>query len=496
MKKLFEYLLVILLLSPLLCINIRSTQDWGDDYAAYLREAKNISEGKPFYQSRFEYHNYNIAYAPPYYSYGFPLLLSPVVKTCGLDFSALNFYMSLWAVAWALLIFYFLRHNFSFFISLSFTLIFFLNPFFFDFKTGVISDIPFSFFFLLSFLLYQQRKDKPLYYYLFAGLIIAFTIGMRGMGIILLPVIAFEWMLKCIQFISKIIPIDEIKKETRETAAVLVSAIVFILLLGHFIFRSPVDLTHHFLQLFISHQYWDVVLKNLDIYTIQFSYLFHHDVGKYSFSIQYTAAFMLVFLVIGILNTIFSKHRSELFFLVSYCAVIMLYPVYTQGFRFLFPVLPFLIFCIIRGAGSINTSIVYNRSFLLFIFLLFILMQYKKEVYALRESQQVPERGPFTEDNRKALDYIKTNINDTALIASLKPRAVELFTSKRTCVLPSGIDIPLIADHLKEAKPVYILCINDLGPLAENVARYRKDSLVWQNNACKLYLCNNHQNKN
>src|ERR1035437_2284808 len=116
MKKTpFEYLLVILLLSPLMFINIRDSHDWGDDFAGYLRQAKNISEGKPFYQSKFEYHEYNPGYSPPYYSYGFPLLLSPVVKVWGLNFKALDRYMSLWVLAWALLIFCYLRRNFSLF---------------------------------------------------------------------------------------------------------------------------------------------------------------------------------------------------------------------------------------------------------------------------------------------------------------------------------------------------------------------------------------------
>ena len=128
-KKLLEYLLVMLVLSPLLLLNIRNSHDWGDDFAGYITQARNIAEGKPFYKTKFEFHDYNPSYAPPYYSYGFPLLLSPVIKHYGLNFHALNRYMSLWVWAWGLLVFIYLRGRFSLFTSLSFTLLFFLNPF-------------------------------------------------------------------------------------------------------------------------------------------------------------------------------------------------------------------------------------------------------------------------------------------------------------------------------------------------------------------------------
>jgi hypothetical protein len=496
MKKLFEYLLVVALLSPLLFINIRDSHDWGDDFACYLRQTKNICEGKPFYQSKFEYHDYNPGYSPPYYSYGFPLLLSPVVKVWGLNFKALDRYMSLWVLAWALLIFGYLRRNFSLFASLSFILIFFLNPYFFELKANILSDVPFSFFFLWLLMLYQRRQGKPIYYHILTGLVFVFMIGIRSMGMIVLPVILLNLGLICFRFLVNRLSREEIKKEITETATILFSAAIFFFIFNRVFFKTPADQTMHFIGLFRSGQYWDVVLKNLDVYTTEFTNLFHHDVGRYSFAVQYSSAFMLVLLVIGFLNTIVSRHRFEMAVLVFFCTVVILFPYYHQGFRYMLPVLPILVLCTIRGARSIQAPR-YNRSILAVAFVLFILLQYRKEVYAMKENQKYPIwPGPFTEDNRKAFDHIKNDIHDTALIACLKPRALELFTNKRTCVLPPGDDIPDVAAKLNTAKPKYLLSIKDLGRKVDEVAAYRKDSLIWENNACRLYLCTgNHKNK-
>ena len=485
MKKLFEYLLVIGLLSPLLFINIRDSHDWGDDFAGYVRQAKNIAEGKPFYQSKFEYHEYNPSYSPPSYSYGFPMLLSPVIKAWGMDFKAMDRFMALWLVAWALLIFYYLRRHFSLFTSLAFILLFFLNPFFFDFKASIISDLPFSFLFLLFILLYLDRTGKPIYYQVLAGFVFALTIGIRGMGIVLLPAILLDLALKFLSS-SK----DEMKSELKESGIILISAALFIFLFNNIFFKTPANLTLHFIGLFQSGKYWDVMLKNLDIYTNEFLNLFYHNTGKYSFSVHYTQAFMLVLFVIGFLIAIASLYRFEIMLLAIFGITILLFPFSTQGFRYLLPVLPFIIYCIIIGAKAIQLK-GYNTRLVAFLFVVFVLLQYKKDIRAMRDDQNNPIwPGPFTEDNRKAIDYIKYKLPDDALIASLKPRAIELLTDKRTCVLPKGIDIPEVSNKLAEAKPTYLLSIKELGPKVDDVAAYRKDSLIWENNACRLYLCN------
>jgi hypothetical protein len=57
------------------------------------------------------------------------------------------------------------------------------------------------------------------------------------------------------------------------------------------------------------------------------------------------------------------------------------------------------------------------------------------------------------------------------------------------------MDIAEVSNKLTEAKPVYLLSIKVLGPKVDEVAVYRKDSLIWENAACRLYLCNKKDNR-
>jgi hypothetical protein len=489
-KKLLEYLLVFILLSPLLFINIRNSHDWGDDFAGYLREAKNIAEGKPFYQSKFQFHDYNLSYSPPYYSYGFPLLLSPIVKIWGLNYKVLNLYMSLWLVAWALLTFAYLRRFFSLFACVSITLIFFLDPFYFDFKTYIISDIPFSFFFLLSLILYQSRGSRSVYYLAVTGLAMAFATGIRSIGMLLLIVAAADIALSFIKYMLQKISSAEFKPAAANNLIILFSAAVFICIFDRLIFIAPAGLHAHFIQLFRSHQYWPLVLSNLDNYTTQYVALFHHDAGRYAFANQYASAFMLTLLVIGLLLNI---RRAEALLAIAYGIIILLFPFATQGFRYLLPLVPVFMYCVIIGAKSIHIRSSYYRSFLAVCFVLFMLLIYCKEIKVMRRDENAVLRpSPFTEESQAALTYIRTSTPDTAVIACLKPKAIELMTGHSTCVLPAGDDLATVAAKLNIAHPGYLLSIRDLGARVDGVAAIRKDSLVWENSAYRLYICNKH----
>src|SRR3989338_8722118 len=67
---------------PFLLLNVvtlKQGQGWGDDYAQYIRHAKNIVEHKP-YASGIMLDQGPVT--PP----GFPLLLAPLVKFFGIHF--------------------------------------------------------------------------------------------------------------------------------------------------------------------------------------------------------------------------------------------------------------------------------------------------------------------------------------------------------------------------------------------------------------------------
>ena len=78
LSKLYPYFIVLMLSIPLLFINVKDSHDWGDDFAGYIHQAKNIVEGNSQFQTGYIINVEGPVLGPPTYPIGFPLLLSPV----------------------------------------------------------------------------------------------------------------------------------------------------------------------------------------------------------------------------------------------------------------------------------------------------------------------------------------------------------------------------------------------------------------------------------
>lgn len=480
---------MVLLLSPLLFINIRSSHDWGDDFAGYITEAKNIAEGRPFYESKMLPQDYMPSYAPQYYSYGFPLMLAPVIKLFGVKFKVMDLYMSMWVVLWGLTIFYYLRGRFSFFTSAAFVFIFFINPFFFKFKTEVISDIPFSFFFTLSMLFFIARRSLDKGYQVLFGFIMGFTIGIRDLGFFFPVLILCDMLLETLRLSLRNISRDEFILHIKSGLTILAVCGAFMFIVGGVIFKSPHSQLSHFLSLYESPSYWQTFVYNLDVYTNLFESLFRHDVGRYGFTLYYSTAFILVLTVLGFIHLLFSSYKWELLLFIGYGIVVLLFPFSSQGFRYLLPVLPIIMLCALYGGKSIVLPIGVSRYTAGAVFVLFMTFVNFRDIRSTM-GEKVVGRGPMTEDNKVMLDYIKSSIPKDALIATIKPRALALFTDRRTCLIPKNATAPFISNRMKEVQPDYLLHINDLQTdLVNELALHDHDSLVWEHAGNKVYKC-------
>ncbi|MBS1596328.1 MAG: phospholipid carrier-dependent glycosyltransferase [Bacteroidetes bacterium] len=483
-QRIIEYIAMALLLSPLLFINIRSSHDWGDDFAGYLTEAQHIAHGEAFYQSRVVPQDYMPSYAPQYYSYGFPLMLSPVVKAFGLDFRALNIYMSLWVVAWALLVFYYLRRRFSFFTAAVFVCIVFVNPWFFEFKAQVISDVPFAFFFTLGMLCFLRRGELSLTGNILWGIVMGFTIGIRDLGYLLPAFLVADlvWadVLSMMQTGAR-------PGVLRRGGLALGVAGAFVLVMRLVVFRDPGSQLSHFVSLYQSPDYWQTILANLDVYTRLYQGLFSHEVGRYTFMLYYSTAFMLVLAVLGFVRLLYGAGRWEWLILVAYTLVVLLFPFSSQGFRYMLPVLPLLMVCAALGAKSIQLPVNrYAAGIAFFLFMMLVNVRDIKHLHGAQASVVAP--GPMTADSRALLEYIGT-LPDTAIIATVKPRAVALLTGHRTCLLPKNATPAFISGALRRVAPQYVLHIDGvMTDIADDYAAYEHDSLIWQQGGHRLYL--------
>ena len=139
---------------------IREGHDWGDDFSQYIGHAQNLARGESYADTGYIYNPQNPVVGPRLYPPGFPVLLAPVVGMFGLDLRPMKILVLGFFVGSLLVMVRLFRTVLPTPYLAALVLIVGLNPYFWELKDHVLSDIPFLFFGLLSLDLFTQA-DAP-----------------------------------------------------------------------------------------------------------------------------------------------------------------------------------------------------------------------------------------------------------------------------------------------------------------------------------------------
>ena len=192
--KNIELLIIIILLLPLFFINVSNYHDWGGDFAQYIQQGINIAECKTQSKTHYIFNPENSYIGPPSYNVGFPLLLAPVYTLFGNKIIVFSYFISFFLIITMILVFKLLKQHFGLAIGISATLIFSYNPWLLKFKGEVLSDIPFTMFFLAGLLLYEKNKsvNKKTSSILLLGFFIAYSMLIKNIGLLLIIAIIID----------------------------------------------------------------------------------------------------------------------------------------------------------------------------------------------------------------------------------------------------------------------------------------------------------------
>ncbi len=90
-KSAYALAAMVILLSIVYSFTSRPGHDWGGDFSVYINHARNIAEGKPYAETRYVVTFPDaVKQMPASYPPVFPLMLAPVYKFYGLNYSALK----------------------------------------------------------------------------------------------------------------------------------------------------------------------------------------------------------------------------------------------------------------------------------------------------------------------------------------------------------------------------------------------------------------------
>jgi hypothetical protein len=420
-KKIGLPALVLILLLPLLFINIKKSHDWGDDFAQYIHQARNILIGEPQNNTGYIY-NENYFIGPKAYPTGFPLIMAAFSR-CGNDsLQGLNRLISLFWILGCFVGFLFLRKRFSFLTALITTLIIAYNPMMVQFKTSILSDLPFTFFSLLS--LYLINKEEKLWLAILTGLLIAFTAHIRSIGLILVAVLILYKLL-----------------HTRKTSDLnpfkflIISLSSFLVLYFGLKLAFPCDTNYP--ELFTSEGVWTNLNKQSS-YNIDWldNFLDSYEIKNYYYISVIASSALIAFGFIGLIKFWKTERTSPVFiYTLTYVLVLISFPYGDAGLRFLFPILPLIFLFAIEGMKIAFTALNMRGSRLAVLFGALVLFSYHEQIEKIIANTNTISEGPQKPSAQNMFEYIGRNLEAGQVVEFDKPRALALYTPIRSVAI-------------------------------------------------------------
>jgi hypothetical protein len=416
-------------------ISFRADHNWGGDFALYVAQAISLGDGTiddliKTSLFRYEHSEDSILLSPKLYPWGYPIILAPIYHFYGIDMVALKLFTNIFFLLTLPIIYLTFKDRITGVQNFILVALIAYNPYFFDFKEEIRSDLPFLFFSVLSIYLIQlfiiQKKYlvNNIVSLIMLGIAIFISFSIRGNGILLLP------SLFLVQIVEYGGQLNTLRKNYSKVLSSLIPYFTF------FIFMKIIHMALPSGESTYADMYHYITLAGISENAIYYSKLLSRF---FSTILQKPGFFLylvsLPFFFVGLAGRLKQDYLYTAFMVLT----LGLYIVYPgkQGLRFIFPVIPYFLYFIItgigliehklsNGKGAILASVVVGAS-ILFLFISTITVTIYKQYTDYKTVD-----GPYRKESIELFDYIKKNTPKDSIIIFFKPRVLTLYTQRNS----------------------------------------------------------------
>jgi hypothetical protein len=428
----------------LICGTYTNGQNWGDDFASYIMQARSIVVGAPrafIAANRYTIENSSFTLGPVAYPWGYPALLAPIYAVFGMNLLALKSVGMISFLLFLVVLWLGFRRRHSPFWLVCLVGLFALNPTLIEATDSVLSDVPFLLFSTFSvFLIGRVMAEKrpllsPTWDPLLVGLSIAGAYFIRTNGILLLGALAAAQFLGL--FVRSGNGASVNGKSVKWFWGLLAPYVCFFAAAVLVEMALPAGGATH-LQ-YMKRVSLQLVRENLSFHLKLPSAFF---VGVPQFALLY--GMTIPFAIAGILR----RFRSDAHVLVYFALTFLLYVVWPepQGLRFLFPVLPFYISFVLTGLeildeGAANGERAWRKMLCrasLLLVLGFFVIRSMENAYDNLAAQRKTTIGPYVASSQEMFSFISRQTEPESRIVFFKPRAMRMLTDRKSLALQDG----------------------------------------------------------
>jgi 4-amino-4-deoxy-L-arabinose transferase-like glycosyltransferase len=420
---------------------LRNGHDWGDDFAQYIVHASNMLHGAAYGAFPWVFSQQERLYFPGNYPPGFPLMLVPIIGIFGVNLTAMKL-LSVIAFSAALVIIYFcVRRFIPMGLALASIVIIGLNPFFWEFKDNVLSDIPFLLFVYISLYVFTEKPPVIGHTLAAAGAIIG-AYAIRNAGVVLLGV----------PIVSEIV-----RKRSVSRRGI---AVVCIAGCGVLVLSKMFEMNGGYYS-FIDNglEQWSSSFKQAINYFVDLNMVWDNTRNRKFF---YAVAAIISFLAgAGFVSRLRRDRFSEFeAFIICYVPLIVFWPAY-QGTRLCIPLIPLFVFYAMVSIDKIEKAFGGTarmrqwRNVPLAVLLVLVAGTYslryvRKDIWRINDSI-------YSHDSMEMSSWVRTHVPDRGRVAFRKPRALALLTGKRTTGYDGGSDDSIVIHDMRDAGVTHVM---------------------------------------
>lgn len=449
---------LLVLSIPLYFLNVHDIHGWGDDYAQYIREADNIAHGRPFYRSGYVFNAQNIDYAPPQYPPGYPLLLAPIVKAFGLLIRPMLYLNAVLLSGFLFILFAYFRKYASPVVSICIAVIAVYCGFLLEYKQNVLSDLPCTVFVALYLLVRRDAKNDRWRTF---GLIVIGTIAIliRTQAIMLVVAeITIAVLIAAKQFYRD----GKFAKVQWRILVVPLGILALQWCITSIFFKSPASTLHYYSKMSVGFNsgLLIVVAEDFNYFMDLLGSIFYYPLCNSVTGPVITLAMRLSLICClhGFLMTIRKRLAVEDVLFILFFLLVLIIPV-RQGFRLLLPVFLVILFYCYQSLKVLVTSALGFKN--AWIAVGITVAYLVGGANAFKASLAIQTAGtPYDDDSKGAFQYIRQNVGDSDVIIFPRPRALTLYTGKKSMVAATQLTFEENAQLIKKIGARYLLVSN------------------------------------
>jgi len=427
----------LFVLSAVLCVLMaHGGHDWGGDFAGYLGQARAVVEGNVGQYTQDQLFcavHSDLPVGPALYGWGFPLLLAPLYALSGLHLAAFKGLMALFLLASGLVAWFIFGSSMRSSSAKIALALFLFSPALSAFTNQILSDLPFTFFFLVSFLILKKWDEAGFHWKwgLLVGPWIFWTYWIRPNGILLLAPLALWAVFAGFR-----------RQWKRGLRALFPIALFFVCLAAAQLLLPSYRTDSGIWNAYRLSTPW----HNLLFYLHEGGEFYQRDVGRYLFWLSLPPLFYAVLIDL--------RKRWPLILVSTLTVLLYLAWPAIQGIRFLIPLFPIYCFYTVMGLERMARHHEPPR-WALWTFATVAILH-----FTLLYIDLIPRRGPllhkrvvegpYTQASMELWKFIDHTPSD-AVYSFFKPRVLYLYTRHRAVYNVSPVRT--VADYFVVGSP-------------------------------------------